>query len=65
MFKYANYVKYQFLISKNNRDYNIYIEDKTRLSNMELFNEEEHEKYISKLGIDIFTKDFTKQKFTK
>ena len=35
----------------------------SQLSNMELFNEEEHEKYISKLGIDIFTKDFTKQKF--
>jgi formamidopyrimidine-DNA glycosylase len=63
MFKDAKNVKYTFKITKNNKEYNIYIEDKTRLSNLSILTEDEHNNIINKLGIDIFTEDFTFNKF--
>jgi len=63
IFKNPKNVKYTFIISKNNKDYHIFIEDKTRLSKLEIHNEEEHNKITDKLGIDIFTKEFTLEKF--
>lgn len=63
VFKNPKNVKYSFIINKNNKDFNIYIEDKTRLSKIVLYNQEEHEKINNKLGIDIFTEAFSLQKF--
>ena len=63
MFKEAKYIKYSFTITKSDKKQNIFIEDKTRLSNISIYNEEEHDKIINKLGIDIFTSDFTFNKF--
>ncbi len=63
IFKNPKNVKYGFIINKNNKDYNIFIEDKTRLSKLEIHNEEEHNKIINKLGIDIFREEFTLEKF--
>ena len=63
IFKNPKNVKYTFIINKNNKEYDIFIEDKTRLSKLEIHNEEEHNKIINKLGIDIFTKEFTLEKF--
>lgn len=63
MFKDAKYVKYCFTITKDNKEQNIFIEDKTRLSRLNIYNEKEHNKIIKKLGIDIFTEEFTIDKF--
>ena len=63
MFKDAKNVKYSFEIKLSNKIFNIYIEDKTKLSEMEILDEEEHIKSINKLGIDIFTEEFTIDNF--
>jgi formamidopyrimidine-DNA glycosylase len=63
IFKNPKNVKYSFIINKNNKDYDIFIEDKTRLSKLEIHNEEEHNKIINKLGIDIFREEFSLEKF--
>lgn len=63
MFKDAKYVKYQFQILKNDKEYNVFIEDKTRLSDITIYDEIEHKKKINKLGEDIFTEEFTIEKF--
>lgn len=56
-------VKFQFVIEKNDKLYNLYLEDKRRFSKVGIYNEEEHVQKISKLGIDIFTPDFTLETF--
>lgn len=59
-----HYVKYELkLITKTNKEIRILIEDKTRLSKIQIYNELEHNTIINKLGIDIFTDEFTLEKF--
>lgn len=60
----TNFVKYEFkLTTKEGNEFNILIEDKTRLSKMHIYNEKEHNEKLNKLGIDIFTSNFTLDKF--
>lgn len=63
VFKDAKYVKYNFIIKKSGNEYNVFIEDKIRLSNMSIYDEKEHNKIIGSLGIDIFSEYFTKENF--
>jgi formamidopyrimidine-DNA glycosylase len=59
-----NFVKYEFkLTTKTGKEFNILIDDKTRLSKMHIYNEIEHNEKLNKLGIDIFTSNFTLDKF--
>jgi formamidopyrimidine-DNA glycosylase len=56
-------IKYSFSITKTNKEYIVNIEDKTKLSKLNLYDEKEHNILINKLGIDIFTSQFTEQIF--
>jgi formamidopyrimidine-DNA glycosylase len=59
-----NFVKYEFkLTTKAGKEFNILIDDKTRLSKIDIYNEMEHNDKLNKLGIDIFTSKFTLDKF--
>jgi formamidopyrimidine-DNA glycosylase len=62
----SNYLKYKFIVSDNinkSKDYNIGIEDKPRLSKLNVYSEDDHSEIITKLGIDIFQKEFTLENF--
>jgi len=59
-----NFVKYEFkLTTKAGKEFNILIDDKTKLSKLHIYNEVEHNDKLNKLGIDIFTSNFTLDKF--
>ena len=59
-----NFVKYEFkLTTKAGKEFNILIDDKTRLSKLHIYNEVEHCNKLNKLGIDIYTSNFTLGKF--
>ena len=54
------------LIFKNietNNELILYMEDKRRFSKISICTEEEHNKILNNLGIDIFTKEFTLEQF--
>lgn len=66
MFKDAKNIKYSFNLEKDGKNYNFYIEDKTKLSDMCIYDIRDHNNVIiNKLGTDIFKKDFTLSTFTK
>lgn len=61
-------IKFEFfLINTTDKDKNLtlYMEDKRRFSKINIYIEEEHLKIINKLGIDLFSKDFTLENFKK
>lgn len=63
--KPESYIKFEFVLEelgKKNK-INLYMEDKRRFSKIVIYNEGQHNKIISKLGIDIFEKNFTFDNF--
>jgi formamidopyrimidine-DNA glycosylase len=66
MFKDATNIKYSFNLESGDKKYNLYIEDKTKLSDMCIYNVEDHNFItINKLGTNIYKKGFTLRHFTK
>jgi endonuclease-8 len=58
------FVKYEFKLKTiNNKEHMIYIEDKIRLSKLQIYDEFEHSQILKKLGTEIFTQEFTLEKF--
>lgn len=60
-------IKFTLVIKnlENNTYKYLYMDDRRRFSTIKVNNEEQHNKVISKLGIDIFSTDFTLEKFKK
>ncbi len=56
-------IKFEFIIKKKDKEIKMYMEDRRRFSKVQFYNKEQHDKIISELGIDIFTKEFTEEKF--
>ena len=63
--KPESYIKFQFILKniKTGKQLNLYMEDKRRFSKIVIYDENQHIKAISKLGIDIYEKDFTLSNF--
>jgi endonuclease-8 len=63
--KPKSYIKFEFILKdiKTGERLNLYMEDKRRFSKVIIYDEKQHKKVISKLGIDIFEKDFTLENF--
>lgn len=63
--KPESYIKFEFILKdiKTGRQLNLYMEDKRRFSKIVIYDEKQHLKIITKLGIDIFEKDFTLSNF--
>lgn len=59
--KPESYIKFEFILSslKNQKQINLYMEDKRRFSKIGIYTEQQHKKIISKLGVDIFEENFT------
>jgi formamidopyrimidine-DNA glycosylase len=58
-------IKFDFKFKKNDNELIIYMEDRRRFSKVQFHTEEEHNKLINKLGVDILSKDFTYDYFEK
>ena len=60
-------IKFTLVIKnlKNNTHKYLYMNDRRRFSTIKVNTEEQHNKIIAKLGIDIFSADFTLEKFKK
>ena len=61
-------IKFEFFLintTNKDKDLTLYMEDKRRFSKINIYTEEEHLKIINKLGIDLFSKDFTLENFKK
>ncbi len=56
-------VKFEFILKKKDKDKNMYMEDRRRFSKVRIYEKEEHDKIVNELGIDIFTKEFSLEKF--
>jgi len=56
-------VKFQFTIKKANKEINLYLEDRRRFSKCYIYNELDHNIIINKLGIWIFSPEFTLEVF--
>ena len=65
LFKDPKYfVKYEFkLTTKNGKEFMIYLEDKIKLSKLQIYKEDEHTEIINKLGVEIFINEFRLEKF--
>lgn len=63
--KPESYIKFEFILKniKTGGQLNLYMEDKRRFSKIVIYNEKQHDTAISKLGIDIFEKNFTLSNF--
>ena len=63
--KPESYIKFEFVLSslKTGGEINLYMEDKRRFSKIGIYTEQQHNKIISKLGIDIFEENFTFDNF--
>jgi len=57
--------KYVIEITKNNKTYYIYLDDQLRFSKINIYNKKQHINQLNKLGIDIFSNEFTLEKFRK
>ena len=58
-------IKFEFILSneKTNKELILYMEDKRRFSKINIFTQEQHEIIIAKLGIDLFSEQFTLENF--
>jgi len=58
-------IKFEFIFKNINNDKEliIYLEDRRRFSKINILNKEDHNKKLEKLGIDIFSKEFTIEQF--
>lgn len=63
--KPESYIKFEFILKneKSNNDLSLYMEDKRRFSKITIHTEEQHNLIIDKLGIDLFSKQFTLENF--
>jgi formamidopyrimidine-DNA glycosylase len=60
-----SYIKFEFIFSnlKSDKEITMWMEDKRRFSKITICNQEQHDKIINKLGIDMFSQDFTLDNF--
>ncbi len=60
-----SYIKYKFIFSnlKSDKEITMWMEDKRRFSKITILNQEQHDKIIDKLGIDMFGEKFTLDNF--
>ncbi len=58
-------IKFEFVIKMKDKEKHLYMEDRRRFSKVKIFKKEEHDKIINELGTDIFTKEFTLDKFSE
>lgn len=56
-------IKFEFNIKKKDKEITMYMEDQRRFSKVKIVNFKEHNNIIDKLGIDIFSAEFTEEKF--
>lgn len=56
-------IKYILTMKSGNEEQKLFMEDPIRLSNISLHTNEEHEEIINKLGVDMFTPEFTPDYF--
>lgn len=56
-------IKFEFEITKKDKELNLYMEDQRRFSIVRVYNLDTHIKKINELGIDIFSDKFTERKF--
>ncbi len=56
-------IKFEFVIEKKEKEFNLYMEDQRRFSKIQVYTLNEHNKIIDDLGIDIFSKQFTEDIF--
>jgi formamidopyrimidine-DNA glycosylase len=72
--KPESYIKFEFILEKEHKkqddkdnksakELTLYMEDKRRFSKIKICTQEEHDKIIGKLGIDMFGENFTLQNF--
>lgn len=65
----GNFIKYKLSFTKKSKDKTktktLFMKDKRRFSKIHFLTKIEHIKAIDKLGLDIFSKDFTKKDFKK
>lgn len=63
--KPQSYIKFELVFKNEKSDKNIslYMEDKRRFSKINVYTEEQHNKIINKLGIDLFSEEFTLDNF--
>ena len=59
-------IKFEFIFAnvKTNNQLTLYMEDKRRLSKVGFYTESEHNNIINKLGIDLFSEQFTLENFS-
>jgi len=57
------YLKYKLCFKKDKKEKCLFMKDKRRFSKIQFLTREEHEIEINKLGPDIFTKEFSENKF--
>ena len=60
-----SYIKFELLFKneKSEKESILYMEDKRRFSKIGVYTEEQHNKIINKLGIDLFSDKFTLEQF--
>lgn len=58
-FENPSYPKYELTFKKGDNILKVYIDDSRRFSKLNFLNENSHEKVINKMGVDIFSEDFT------
>ena len=68
--KPESYIKFEFVLEKSDvkpgtesKELILYMEDKRRFSKINIYTPEQHDKIISKLGIDLFGENFTLENF--
>lgn len=63
--KPESYIKFELVFKNEKSDKNVslYMEDKRRFSKINVYTEEQHNKIVNKLGIDLFSEEFTFDNF--
>jgi formamidopyrimidine-DNA glycosylase len=64
-FENPDYPKYELTFKKGSSEIKAYIDDSRRFSKLKFLDDNEHNKALDKLGIDIFNKEFTLDFFEK
>ncbi len=57
-------IKFEFEITKKDKELNLYMEDQRRFSIVRVYDLDSHIKIIDDLGVDIFSPEFTKELFS-
>lgn len=65
VFDEPKYPKYELTFEKNNKEIKIFIDDSRRFSKLQFLDKDKHNKTLNKLGIDIFSSDFTLEYFSE